>query len=67
MRKKIISLALALLLCLGLAVPAMAVDTSGLDANGAKAFYDTLSAYGDAVIHERRQIAGAGGGFVSVA
>ncbi len=46
MRKKIISLALALLLCLGLAVPAMAVDTSGLDANGAKAFYDTLSAYG---------------------
>ena len=51
MRKKIISLALALLLCLGLAVPAMAVDTSGLDANGAKAFYDTLSAYGDAVIH----------------
>lgn len=53
MRKKIISLALALLLCLclGLAVPAMAVDTSGLNANGAKAFYDTLSAYGDAVIH----------------
>ena len=46
MRKKIISLALALILCLGLAVPAMAVDTSGLDANGAKAFYDTLSAYG---------------------
>jgi len=46
MKKKLFSLALSLALCLGLALPALAVDTSGLDANGAKAFYDVLSGYG---------------------
>ena len=44
MKKRLISLALALALCLGLAVPAFAVDTSGLDANTRKAYYDVLTA-----------------------
>lgn len=46
MKKRLFSLTLTLALCLGLAVPAFAADTSGLDANGAKAFYNALSAYG---------------------
>lgn len=44
MKKRLISLALTLALCLGLAVPAFAVDTSGLDANTRKAYYDVLTA-----------------------
>lgn len=51
MRKKAWSLALSLAMCLVLAVPALAADTSGLDANGAKAFYGALSAYQDVVIY----------------
>lgn len=43
MKKRLISLALTLALCLGLAVPAFAVDTSGLDANGAKAYLEVLN------------------------
>lgn len=43
MKKRLISLALTLALCLGLAVPALAVDTSGLDANGAKAYLEVLN------------------------
>ena len=44
MKKRLISLALTLALCLGLAVPAFAADTSGLDANTRKAYYDVLTA-----------------------
>ena len=44
MKKRLISLALTLALCLGLAVPALAADTSGLDANTRKAYYDVLTA-----------------------
>lgn len=43
MKKRLISLALTLALCLGLAVPALAADTSGLDANGAKAYLEVLN------------------------
>ena len=43
MKKQLISLALTLALCLGLAVPALAVDTSGLDASGAKAYLEVLN------------------------
>lgn len=43
MKKRLISLALTLALCLGLAVPALAVDTSGLDASGAKAYLEVLN------------------------
>ena len=43
MKKRLISLALTLALCLGLAVPAFAADTSGLDANGAKAYLEVLN------------------------
>ncbi len=51
MKKRLLSLALALALCLGLTVPALAADTSGLDAGGAKAFYSKLTAYQQAVIY----------------
>ena len=44
MKKRLFSLALTLALCLGLAVPAFAADTSGLDANTRKAYYDVLTA-----------------------
>jgi len=46
MKKRLLSLALALSLCMGLCVPALAADVSGLDAKGAKAYYDALSACG---------------------
>lgn len=54
MKKRLFSLALALALCLWLAVPAMAADTSGLDADGAQAYYTVLhdySLYEQVVIH----------------
>lgn len=44
MKKRLLSLALTLALCLGLAIPAFAADTSGLDANTRKAYYDILTA-----------------------
>lgn len=44
MKKRLFSLALTLALCLGLAGPAFAADTSGLDANTRKAYYDVLTA-----------------------
>lgn len=43
MKKRLISLVLTLALCLGLAVPTLAVDTSGLDASGAKAYLEVLN------------------------
>jgi len=51
MKKRLLSLALALSLCMGLCVPALAADVSGLDAKGAKAYYDKLFAYKDVVIY----------------
>lgn len=46
MGKRLSALVMALALCLGLAIPTLAADTSGLEAKEAKAYYDTLSAYG---------------------
>lgn len=43
MKKRLLSLVLALALCLGLAVPAMAADTSGLDATTATAYLNVLT------------------------
>ena len=51
MKKHLFPLALALALCLGLIAPAIAADTSGLDAASAKAFYNALSGYGKQNIH----------------
>ncbi|WP_295762523.1 S-layer homology domain-containing protein [uncultured Oscillibacter sp.] len=44
MKKRILSLALALALCLGLVTPAIAADTSGLDTTTKKLYYDVLTA-----------------------
>jgi len=43
MKKRLLSLALALSLCMGLCVPALAADVSGLDAATAAAYYGELS------------------------
>lgn len=47
MKKRLLSLALALALCLGLTVPALAADASGLDAKTASAYLQVLKAQVD--------------------
>lgn len=51
MKKKALALLLALAFCIGLMLPVSAAGTDGLDANEAKAFYNTLAEYGSQSVY----------------
>jgi len=58
MKKRLLSLALALSLCMGLCAPALAADVSGLDAKGAKAYYDVLHTQSDVTYADVKDLDG---------